>query len=54
MAQHAVLSPPDVANVGTGYVKAYIGWSPCFKLVCFLGCAIASWAVILTPLFLAG
>jgi hypothetical protein len=54
MAQHAVLSHPDVANVGTSYVKADTGWSPRFKLVCFLGCAIASWAVILTPLFLAG
>ena len=54
MAQHAVLSHPDVANVGTGYRKVDTGWSPHFKLACFLGCAIASWAVVLAPVFLIG
>lgn len=52
MAQYAVLSHPDVAQAGLRDRKSGAGWSSRLKLACFLGCAIASWAVVLAPFFL--
>jgi hypothetical protein len=54
MAQHAVLSHPDVAHAGLRDRNPNAGWSPRIKLGCFLGCAIASWALVLAPFFLLG
>lgn len=54
MAQHAVLSHPSVANAGIRRRNSDTGWSPRLKLACFLGCAIASWAVVLAPFFVLG
>ncbi|MBT5648574.1 MAG: hypothetical protein HOI96_03940 [Rhodospirillaceae bacterium] len=54
MAQHAVLSHPDVAQAGALRRPSDTGWSPRVKLVCFLGCTAASWAIVLTPIFLLG
>jgi hypothetical protein len=54
MAQHAVLSHPDVAQAGLRGQHSSDGWSPRMKLACFLGCAIASWAIVLAPFLLIG
>lgn len=54
MAQHAVLSHPDVAQAGLQVRNPNAGWSPRLKLACFLGCAIGSWAIVLAPFFLIG
>jgi hypothetical protein len=54
MAQYAVLSHPDVAHAGLRGRESDAGWSPRLKLACFLGCAIASWVVVLAPIFLIG
>lgn len=54
MAQHAILGHPDVTQAGLQNRKPDAGWSPRVKLVCFLSCAIASWAVVLAPFFLVG
>ena len=54
MAQHAVLSHPDVAHAGTNRRPSDKGWSPRVKFVCFLGCTVASWAIVLAPFFLFG
>jgi hypothetical protein len=54
MAQHAVLSHPDVAHAGTNRRPSDKGWSPRVKFVCFLGCTVASWAIVLAPFFLIG
>lgn len=54
MAQHAVLSHPDVAQAGAQRHTSDTGWSPRVKLVCLLGCAAASWAVVLAPFLLIG
>jgi len=29
-------------------------WSPLMKISCFIGCGVASWAVILAPFYLIG
>jgi len=52
MAQHAVLSHPDVAQAGARRRPSDAGWSPRVKLACFLGCAAASWALFLAPFLL--
>lgn len=54
MAQHAVLSHPDVAQAGANRQSSDAGWSPRVKLGWFLGCAIASWAIVLAPFFFIG
>ena len=54
MAQYAVLSHPDVATAGTVRRTPEAGWSPRLKLVCFLACAAASWAIVLAPFYLLG
>ncbi|MFT5486700.1 MAG: hypothetical protein ACI9JL_001201 [Paracoccaceae bacterium] len=52
MAQHAVLSHPDVAQAGAHRRPSDAGWSPRVKLGWFLGCAVASWAIVLAPFLL--
>lgn len=54
MAQQAVLSHPDVAQAGAQRRPSDTGWSSRVKLVCFLGCAAASWAIVLAPFLLLG
>jgi len=54
MAQHAVLSHPDVAQAGLRGRDRSDGWSPRLKFACFFGCAVASWAIVLAPFLLIG
>ncbi|MEX2455512.1 MAG: hypothetical protein WD470_12455 [Rhodospirillaceae bacterium] len=58
MAQHAILNHPDVApDIGGANRtrrRAAGEWSPRTKLVCFLGCAAASWVLVLAPFVLIG
>ena len=49
MAQRTVLRHPDVAQAGAHRRQSDTGWSPRVKLACFLGCAAASWALVLAP-----
>ena len=54
MAQHAVLSHPDVAQAGANRRPSDAGWSPRVKFACFLGFTAASWAIVLAPFLLTG
>ena len=54
MARTAILSHPDVAAAGAGHRTREEGWSPRLKLVCFLACASASWALFLAPFYFLG
>ncbi len=53
MSQHAILSHPDVAHAGPTR-KESGEWSPRMKFVCFIACAVASWALAVSPFFLFG
>ena len=51
MAQHAILDHPDVAVANHKANRASDEWSARVKFLCFVGCAVASWALIAVPFF---